>query len=438
MPDGQGKPATSPHLITKGLAAFGAGALLLHGVRFGLKVFGPARPFRLQNGPPPGTDSPEFLDRLSCVTDAIVYKDSQISILKNGPEFYPAQLKAIDAAVKSINLEAYEFLEGDLTREVVQRLAARARQGVRVHLMIDAIGSFGTRRKYLEPLISAGGEVAWYHPLTWKEWPYFDHRTHRKLLIVDGEVGFIGGADFADYWVEIEKGKLPWRDTVFRVEGGVVGSLNATFAENWVDATGKILFDRAQFPPDRPAGEKVCMVISSSAGYSTSRARILFQTLLESAQSSIQITSPYFLPDRSAHHALIRAIRERGVKVQVLTAGRNTDYNSVRRLSEALSVSLVKAGVEFYEYRPSMLHAKLLTIDGNWTVVGSTNFDHRSFSLNDEVNLAVFDQEITRHIENDFREDLQQSERMTAKRLRSTSLGGRLLTEASWVFRDEQ
>ena len=438
MPDGQGKLATSSHVITKGLAAFGAGALLLHGVRFGLKVFGPARPFRLQNGPPLGTDSHEFLDRLSCVTDAIVYKDSQISILKNGLEFYPAQLEAIDAAVTSINLEAYEFLEGDLTREVVQRLAARARAGVRVKLMIDAIGSFGTRKKYLQPLIAAGGQVARYHPLTWKEWPYFDHRTHRKLLIVDGKVGFIGGADFADHWIENENGKLPWRDTVFRVEGSVVGSLNSTFAENWVDATGKILFDRAQFPPDRPAGEKICMVISSSAGYSTSRARMLFQTLLESAQSSIRITSPYFLPDRSVHHALIRAIRQRGVKVQVLTAGGNTDYNSVRRLSEALSISLVKAGVEFYEYQPSMLHAKLLTIDGNWTVVGSTNFDHRSFSLNDEVNLAVFDQEITRRIENDFQQDLQQSERMTPKHLRATSLGGRLLTEASWVFRDEQ
>ena len=438
MPDRQGKPAASPHLITKGLAAFGAGALLLHGVRFGLKVFGPARPFRLQNRRPLATDSQEFLDRLSCLTDSIVYKDSQISILKNGLEFYPAQLNAIDAAAKSINLEAYEFLEGDLTREIVRRLAARARQGVRVRLMIDAIGSFGTRRKYFEPLLSAGGEIAWYHPLTWKEWPYFDHRTHRKLLIVDGEIGFIGGADFADHWIEVEKGKLPWRDTVFRIKGGVVRSLNATFAENWVDATGRILFDGTQFPPDRPAGDKTAMVVTSSAGYSTSRARMLFQTLLESAQSSIQITSPYFLQDRSVHHALRRAIRERGVKVQVLTAGRDTDYNSVRRLSEMLSVSLVKAGVEFYEYRSSMIHAKLLTIDGNWTVVGSTNFDHRSFSLNDEVNLAVFDQEITRRIEDDFRQDLQQSERMTPKRLRSTSLGGRLLTEASWVFRDEQ
>lgn len=439
MPSGRGKPpAASPHLITKGLAAFGAGALLLHGVRFGMKVFGPARPYRLRNGPRLRTDSQEFLSRLACVTDAIVHNDSRISVLKNGPEFYPAQLKAIDAAEKTINLEAYSFLEGDLTQEVIQRLATRARQGVRVRLMIDAIGSFGTRQKYFQPLISAGGQVAWYHPLTWKEWPYFDHRTHRKLLVVDGKVGFIGGADFADHWIEKVNGKLPWRDTVLRVEGGVVGSLNATFAENWMDATGKMLFDAADFPGDRPAGEKTCMAIISSAGYSTSRARILFQTLLESAQSSIQITSPYFLPDRSVHNALKRAIRERGVRVQVLTAGRLTDYRSVRRLSEALSLPLVKAGVEFYEYQPSMIHAKLLTIDGNWTVAGSTNFDHRSFSLNDEVNLAVFDREVTQRIESDFRQDLQQSERMTPKRLRTTSFGGRLLTDASWLFRDEQ
>lgn len=425
------------HTFTKALAAVGAGAILLHGVRFGLKAFGPTRPYHLQKNDL-ATDSPEFVDRLACITDALLYRDARISVLKNGPEFYPAELAAIDSAVKSINLEAYEFLEGDLTREVVQRLAARAREGVQVRLVIDAIGSFGTKMSYFQPLLSAGGRVNWYHPINWKEWPAFDHRTHRKLLIIDGALGFVGGADYADHWIENENGKLPWRDTVLRVEGGVVGSLNAAFAENWIDTTGEILFNSTQFPPDHAAGEKVCMVITSTPGYGTSRARVLFQSLLDAAQSTIQITSPYFLPDRSARHSLKRAIRERGVKVQVLTAGESTDYNSVRRLSEALSASLIRAGVEFYEYRPSMIHAKLMTIDGIWTVAGSTNFDHRSFSLNDEVNLAVFDRETAGCIEGHFKQDLEQSQRLTLKQLHSSSLGARLIANASWVFRLEE
>lgn len=436
MPEHEERLAHRPHTFTKALAAVGAGALLLHGARLGLKVFGPTRPYHLQKNDLP-TDSPEFVERLACVTDALLHRDAQISVLKNGPEFYPVEMSAIDSAQKSINLEAYEFLEGDLTREIVHRLAGRARDGVQVRLVIDAIGSFGTTMNYFQPLLSAGGRVAWYHPINWREWPAFDHRTHRKLLIIDGEIGFVGGADYADHWIENKDGKLPWRDTVLRVEGGVVGSLNATFAENWIDATGEILFNSSQFPPDHAAGEKACMVIMSTPGYGTSRARVLFQTLLEAAQSTIQITSPYFLPDRSVRHALKRAVK-RGVKVQVLTAGASTDYSSVRRLSEALSASLIRAGVEFYEYKPSMIHAKLMTIDGVWTVAGSTNFDHRSFALNDEVNLAVFDRETASCIEEDFRQDLQQSQRLTVKELRSNGLGERLFADASWVFRQEE
>ena len=437
MPENEERIAPKPHTLTKALAAVGAGALLLHGARYGLKLFGPTQPYHLQKNDL-ATDSQEFVDRLACITDALLYRDAHISVLKNGPEFYPAELAAIDAAEKCINLEAYEFLEGDLTREVIRRLAARARQGVQVRLVIDAIGSFGTKKSYFQPLLSAGGRVAWYHPIDWKDWPNFDHRTHRKLLIIDGKLGFVGGADYADHWIENEDGKLPWRDTVLRVEGGVVGSLNTVFAENWIDSTGEILFDSSQFPADRSAGDKACMVIMSSAGYSTSRARVLFQTLLESAQSTIQITSPYFLPDRSVQHTLKRAVRERGVKVQILTAGANTDYSSVRRLSEAMSASLIRAGVEFYEYQPSMIHAKLMTIDGIWTVAGSTNFDHRSFALNDEVNLAVFDREIAGCIEGHFREDLEQSQRLTLKQLRSNGWGERLFADVSWVFRQEE
>ncbi|MGH9584388.1 MAG: phospholipase D-like domain-containing protein, partial [Bryobacteraceae bacterium] len=361
-----------------------------------------------------------------------------VSVLQNGSSFYPAELHAIDRARRSINLEAYEFLEGDITRECVRHLAERAKAGVAVRLVIDALGSFWTRKSFFDPLTAAGGQVAWFHPVSGREWPYLDHRTHRKLLIIDGSVGFAGGADWADHWIENTPGNPAWRDTVLRFEGGVVRTLNATFAQNWVDCTGEVLFAADEFPPGQGDGNTLCMVVMSTPGYGVSRARVLFQTLLDSAEHSIQITSPYFLPDPSVRPALERAIRKRGVTVQVLTAGRYSDYASVRRLSEALSVPLVRMGMELYEYKPSMIHAKLMTIDGVCAVVGSANFDHRSFALNDEVNVAIFDRGIAASLEQQFREDLGQSRRITLDSLRHESLATRLFADVSWLFRREE
>lgn len=428
---------TSHGVTTRALAAVGAGALLLHAVRFGIKVFGPPRPYRVQKNAHLAPDAPDFPDRLASLANTPLCRGAEISVLQNGRKFYPAELAAIDGATENINLQAYEFDEGNLTREFVGRLAACAHRGVEVRVLIDAIGSHKTSKAYFEPLLAAGGRFAWYHPINWKDWAYFDHRSHRKLLTVDGKVGFIGGADYADHWIESVNGQPPWRDTVFRTEGGVVRSLNAVFAQNWGESTGEILFDAAQFPADHAAGEKICTVTASMPGYGTSQARVLFQVLIDSARSSIQITTPYFLPDRSARHALERAQR-RGVKVEVLTAGSHTDHPSVRRLSEVSASRMLKAGVRFYEYQPAMIHAKLMTIDGAWTVAGSTNFDHRSFALNDEVNIAIFDREITGSIEEQFQEDLKRSAPITLATLRNESLGGRLIADASWIFRRQE
>jgi cardiolipin synthase len=233
-------------------------------------------------------------------------------------------------------------------------------------------------------------------------------------------------------------GEPAWRDTVLRFEGGVARTLNATFAQNWVDCTGEVLFAAGEFPRGRAAGHTPCMVVMSTPGYGVSRARVLFQTLLDAAEHSIQITSPYFLPDRSVRPALERAIRKRNVQVQVLTAGRYTDYNSVRRLGEALSTPLIRNGMELYEYEPAMIHAKLMTIDGVCAVVGSSNFDHRSFALNDEVNVAIFDREIAASLEEQFRDDLGQSRRVTLDSLRRESLPTRIFADLSWVFRREE
>ena len=213
------------HPVTKTLAAVGVGTSIFHAVRFGMALFGPTRPYRLQPNSDVTPESEDFLYRLACLTDAIMHRQTQISVLRNGAEFYPAQFKAIDAASRTINLEAYEFLEGNLTRELLTRLTRKAREGVEVRLVIDAIGSFSTGQSYFKSLTDAGGKVAFFHRLDLKDITSFNHRTHRKLLIVDGAIGFIGGADYADEWIEYTKGKPPWRDTVLKVEGAAAATL---------------------------------------------------------------------------------------------------------------------------------------------------------------------------------------------------------------------
>ena len=284
------------HPATKALAAIGVGTALFHAIRFGMGIFGPARPYRLQPRSDAAPESEAFLNRLACLTDSVTHRNARIGVLRNGAEFYPVEFSAIDAAERTINLEAYEFIKGDVTRELLERLTRKAREGVHVRLLIDAIGSFRTGRSYFKELTGAGGQIAFYHPLNWKDLPYFNHRTHRKLLVIDGTTGFIGGADYADEWLEPTKGKPPWRDTVLKVEGAAAASLNSTFAQGWVDSTGELLFSEGQFPFGDKPGDTPCMVVTSTPGYDGTRARMLFQTLIDSAEHTIQITALTFCP----------------------------------------------------------------------------------------------------------------------------------------------
>ena len=423
--------------LTRAMAVFGAGALALHAWRLGLTLFGPATRYRLDRDRLPPVDSEEFRDYIASITDAQVHTGTQATVLTDGDAFYPAELEAIRSAQATVNLEAYEFLEGEITREFLDVLTARARTGVEVRLVVDAIGSWRTHSSFFDTLRSAGGRVAWYHPVKSKTWPYLNNRTHRKLLVVDGKVGFIGGAGFADHWIQPNAQGPPWRDTIFRIEGGAVAGLNSVFAENWLETTGYILSGHGNFQFAPADGGTSSMVITSTPHGGTTRARMLYQALIESAQHAIHITTPYFVPDRSARMALLRAV-ERGVVVRILTAGPHSDHSLTRRLSRMLDERLAKAGAEIYEYQPAMIHAKLMTIDGIWTIAGSTNFDHRSFDLNDEVNIAMFDRGIASQIDEDFAHDLEQSRQLALKRLKNTDLTGRIVEDVSWVLRREQ
>jgi cardiolipin synthase len=392
--------------------------VFLVGILF-LALFEPGLEYTISKVPQADLGSDPFLRTVEALANAQEYRNTKVEVLTNGEAFYEAELEAIRNARKSVNLEAYIFQKGELTGRFLQVLTERARAGVKVNLVIDAIGALNTEIAYFDGLHDAGGKVYWYHPVRWYSWPRINNRTHRELVIIDGRVGFIGGAGFADHWYKDIDGERRWRDSMYRVEGEAVARMQSTFAENWVEASGEILMGPEYFPFIPAEGKALAMVIDStpSAGRST-RARMLFQVLLAAAKKSIHITTPYFLPDRSMRDEIVRAIKERGVEVGIVVPGQS-DHLLTRRTSRRLYGELLEAGASIYEYQPSMMHAKSLVIDRVWTVVGSTNFDPRSFALNDEVNLAVYDPELAERIEADFSRDIRDSRRITLEEWRN-------------------
>jgi cardiolipin synthase A/B len=396
-------------------------AMALQGINLYLAFFGRGLRYEVKEAPRTALDDPEFAALLAFLSEAKLLHGNQFEVLTNGPCFYEAELAAIAGAQSSINLEAYIFHRGDIARRYVNALAERARAGVRVRLTLDYIGSFSTPRSYLQELLDAGGELCWYHPLRIKYIPQFNNRTHRELLIVDGKLGFIGGPGIADWWLKDGvKGKR-WRDMMVRVEGPSAAALQAVFAQNWLRVSGEILAGDDYVTSEEDGHGSPALVVASTPSAGATQARILFQLLIASARKCVYISSPYFLPSRSARKSIIQAARERNVEVIVLTPGDNNDQKLTRASSRNLYGSLLKHGIRIFEYVPSMNHTKALMVDDMWVVVGSTNFDYRSFSINDEVNLAVMDRELTRRVGQDFERDLAQSREITYAEWREKS-----------------
>lgn len=390
------------------LVSIGAIGFLL--LRLGLALFQRGLPYTIDQPPSASLASEAFLRILAPLAGAEVHRGARIEVLTDGEVYYESELLAIGEARHSVNLEAYIFEKGEVTGRFVAALAARAAAGVKVSVVLDAVGSFTTGDGYFAELRRAGGRVRWYHPIRLHTLPRINNRTHRVLIVVDGRVGFVGGAGFGDRWRLGTNGRKRWRDTMFRVEGDVVRSLQAVFVENWVESSGEIITGADYFPPAKPRGESLALVVQSSptTGAST-RARVLFQTLLACARRSITIATPYFLPDRSLRGELVRAIQDRGVVVRILTPGRHSDQHLTRRSSRRLYGELLRAGASIFEYAPAMMHVKALVVDELWSVVGSTNFDNRSFGLNDEVGLAVRDPLLAERLLEDFARDVSKA-----------------------------
>ncbi len=425
----------STSFIVVAYIAIGAAAAVIFAA-----LFGPGLRYRISASSEDNT-SDEFLHNLEVLTDSKLNSSTDLVVLTNGPCFYEEELAAIAAAQRSVCLEAYIFQESEIAQRYVDALTERARAGVCVNVVLDALGSVKTTDRYFARFTSAGGRLSWYNSARWNHITRYNNRTHRELLVVDGRIGFIGGAGVADQWYKHRKNHPRWRDTMVKVSGAAVPHLQATFAENWLEASGEVLFGPEYFPRiDAGTGSEnaVLVVNSSPSAAGMTRARILFQLLIASARKSIHITTPYFLPDKSFSDELARAIQERGVEVKIVVPGRKSDIWLTRTSSRRSYGKVLKAGASIFEYDPAMIHAKVLLVDGLWGVVGSTNCDFRSFGLNDEVNLAARDSVLVERLEKDFVADVANSRQITYDQWRRRNIFERAPEVFGWVLQRQQ
>ncbi|MDR7134645.1 cardiolipin synthase [Lysobacter niastensis] len=354
----------------------------------------------------------QFVREMSVLLGPSILPGNHVEDLQNGDEIFPSMLEAIASAKKTITFETYIYWSGEIGKQFAEALSERARAGVEVRVTIDWVGSAKMDDELLDQMKGAGVEIVRYRPLRWYNLGRLNNRTHRKILVVDGKVGFTGGVGIADIWSGHAQDVDHWRDMHFRIEGPVVAQMQAAFNDNWIKTSGVVLNGDGYFPELPPVGDQAAhMFIASPSGGSESM-HLMYLMSIAAAQKSIDMEAAYFVPDDLAIHALLAA-RKRGVRVRVIVPGPHIDSESVRLASKAQWGDLLVAGVEIYEYLPTMMHNKLLIIDKGMVSVGSTNFDPRSFRLNDEASLNVYDRAFAERMTQVFEEDLKPTKRYT-------------------------
>jgi cardiolipin synthase len=359
-----------------------------------------------------GTDSPQFLRPMGVLLGPPLVGGNSAQALLNGDEIFPAMLEAIRGAQRTIDFETYVYWEGTVGKEFADALSERARAGVKVNLLLDWVGSQRMDEDALSEMEAAGVDIRRYHPLHWYTLDRLNNRTHRKILVVDGRIGFTGGVGIADSWGGHAQDPDHWRDTHFRFEGPVVAQMQSAFLDNWIEITGTVLHGEEYFPPIMEAGDYRAQVFTSSPGGGAETAEMMYLLSIAAARKSIDLSMAYFIPDELSLRAFLAA-RKRGVRIRIITPGPHIDSNIVRRASRASWGPLLEAGVEMHEYQPTLYHCKVMIVDDLWTSVGSTNFDSRSFSVNDEANLNVYDSDFGLAQRRVFEADLEKSRRIT-------------------------
>jgi cardiolipin synthase len=382
-------------------------------------------------------DSDEFLHVIQSTCQAAIHFGNRVEIFTNGAQFYPAMRDAILAAESSIDLEAYIFQPGKVADMLIDAMVERAAAGVEVRIVMDAIGSMGMGGRSATRLREAGCQLNFYQPIRWYRLHRLNNRTHRELLVIDGRIAFTGGAGIADWWLMADGRKPAWRDTTARIEGPIVAALQGVFAENWLECCGEILTSPRHWPPLDARGPAEAMLVKSSPSDRATVSRVVFQMLIEGAVEQIDISTPYFLPDRALRRALVRAAH-RGVRVRVVVPGRHTDQRLVRLASRRMFRELLAGGVKIYEYRPSMTHVKALVVDSRWAVIGTTNVDNRSFEHNDEINVALREPELTARLRRDFEADLAASDEVTLAAWNRRPVLEKLVGPICWILERQQ
>lgn len=354
----------------------------------------------------------QFKREMGVLLGPAIVPGNRIQALNNGDEIFPAMLEAIGTAQRTITFETYIYWSGQIGERLAEALIERARAGVHVHVMLDFVGCDRISPRLVERMQGAGIEVERYHSVRWYTLGRLNNRTHRKVLVVDGRIGFTGGVGIADQWLGHAQDSAHWRDVHFRLTGAVVAQMQAAFLDNWIKTTGHVLHGDAYFPQIEPSGDQEMQMFTSSPEGGSDSMRLMNLTAITAAERSIDIEAAYFVPDRLMIRELVGA-RRRGVQLRLIVPGGHIDSKVVGIASKEGWGPLLESGVEIYLYRPTMFHCKMLIFDEYMVAVGSTNFDMRSFELNDEASLNVYNEQFAREMTAVFELDLESSSRYT-------------------------
>ncbi|PTT39790.1 cardiolipin synthase B [Acidovorax sp. HMWF018] len=368
---------------------------------------------------------PQFERALGSLLGPGIVGGNAVTELLNGDQIFPPMLAAIKSAQKSVTFETYIYWSGDIGKQFADALSERARAGVPVHVLLDWVGSAKMEESYLAEMKAAGVLIEKFHKPHWYNLARLNNRTHRKLLVVDGQVGFTGGVGIAPAWTGHAQDPDHWRDSHYLVRGPAVAQMQATFLDNWLKVTGKVLHGEAYFPAIAPAGAQKAQMFSSSPSSGSESMQLMYHLAITAAERSIDLSVAYFVPDDLTRKLLMDALA-RGVRVRLVTPGEHTDTETVKAASRATWGELLQAGAEIYEYGPTMYHCKVMIVDQLLVSVGSTNFDNRSFRLNDEANLNVYDAAFAQRQTQVFEDDIRRSRRVTYEAWRDRPLREKL------------
>src|SRR5919106_3292279 len=388
----------------------------LHWLLAILALLGCARVLSIHRIPDITLGEPTFFPTIEAHTDAPIVGGNRIELLLNGDETFPAMLRDIKGAKSTITFAQYLYEDGPIAYDLAQAFAERCRAGVEGNILLD---SHGTRTPAEIPRImtEAGCHLQYFRRVQapqvifpWKLLRY-NYRNHRRILVIDGRIGFTGGYGISEAWMGDGRTENHWRETNARMEGPIVKYLQAAFTESWLETTGNLLGGNGYFPRLEPSGKVSAQIVKSSPVGGSFQNYMLFLLSITSAKKTILITNPYFIPDDRMVDALLQAAA-RGVRIIVLVPGK-IDFKITYRASRRHYGRMLLGGIEIFEYSPALLHSKTMVVDGIWATIGSTNFDNRSFALNEELNLALYDKNVAHNLEQIFAEDLKHSRKIT-------------------------